>query len=61
MRYFSPLWLDYSSGGLCRMIEERYELALDRIRLMQTEDTVERALQRLILRRWQSSCLCWTN
>ena len=41
MRYFSPLWLDYSSGGLCRMIEERYELALDRIRLMQTEDTVK--------------------
>lgn len=27
--------------GLCRMIEERYELALDRIRLMQTEDTVK--------------------
>ena len=41
MRYFSPLWLDYSSGGLCRMIGERYELALDRIRLMQTEDTVK--------------------
>ena len=29
------------------MIEERYELALDRIRLMQTEDTVGGALQRL--------------
>ena len=29
------------------MIEERYELALDRIRLMQTEDTVGELLQRL--------------
>ena len=42
------------------MIEERYELALDRIRLMQTEDTVG-SLTETILRRWQSSCLCWTN
>ena len=43
------------------MTEERYELALDRIRLMQTEDTVGEPFTETILRRWQSSCLCWTN